>query len=484
MRGSRRLGARGGAGRRRHHSGDSTRHPARSPAAPQGPLAGRPAGPGGDRARPQPGLEARRRTSRRRPRTASSRATPAGWPATASTAPGSARCGPASRPTSPASRTRSYLRTVAAGARPARRGSRSGCSSTSTRTSGTRRTAGRACPTGRCSDRRRTHALPPVVAPFPTGYWTPEVSTVFDNFWADQDDLLDGWAAAWRIARGALAGPALPDGLRPAQRAVDGPRVDDLPGRRLPRVVRRGAAAGDGAWPAARSARSTTTTSSGGSRSSSPAASRSTRSTSGAGGGPARAARGTTTAPTVFLESPGRARRRRRELLGASTATASAHALEPGARDAAPCRLMSEWGATDNIRAIDIDAAVGRRAPDGLDALGLQASGTTRPPPTTRRACSATTRDLALGQARQAAPAGAHLRPGHRRHAADDATSTPGTGAFRFRYRPDRRIAAPTRIFVSPLHYPHGYGVDVDGGRVVHRDERAPQRAGRHRAGR
>ena len=28
--------------------------------------------------------------------------------------------------------------------------------------------------------------LPPVVAPFPTGYWTPEVSTVFDDFWADR----------------------------------------------------------------------------------------------------------------------------------------------------------------------------------------------------------------------------------------------------------------------------------------------------------
>jgi endoglycosylceramidase len=43
------------------------------------------------------------------------------------------------------------------------------------------------------------------------------------------------------------------------------------------------------------------------------------------------------------------------------------------------------------------------------------------------------------------------------------------TGAFVFRYRPDRSIHAPTRIFVSPLHYPNGYSVRVRGGRVVDR---------------
>jgi endoglycosylceramidase len=42
-------------------------------------------------------------------------------------------------------------------------------------------------------------AAPPVVAPFPTGYWTPEVSTVFDDFWADRGGLLTAWADAWRL---------------------------------------------------------------------------------------------------------------------------------------------------------------------------------------------------------------------------------------------------------------------------------------------
>ena len=41
---------------------------------------------------------------------------------------------------------------------------------------------------------------PPLVAPFPTGYWTPEVSTMFDDFWANRRGLLDGWLAAWQVA--------------------------------------------------------------------------------------------------------------------------------------------------------------------------------------------------------------------------------------------------------------------------------------------
>jgi len=48
----------------------------------------------------------------------------------------------------------------------------------------------------------------------------------------------------------------------------------------------------------------------------------------------------------------------------------------------------------------------------------------------------------------------------------------PADGSFRYRYRPDPAITAPTRIFVSPLHYPRGYRVGVDGGRVVSRSAR------------
>ena len=36
---------------------------------------------------------------------------------------------------------------------------------------------------------------------------------------------------------------------------------------------------------------------------------------------------------------------------------------------------MTEWGATDNVKAIGIDADGADDAPDGLDVLGLQALG-------------------------------------------------------------------------------------------------------------
>jgi hypothetical protein len=40
--------------------------------------------------------------------------------------------------------------------------------------------------------------FPPLPVPFPEGYWTPEVSTVFDNFWANKNGLLDNWVTFWK----------------------------------------------------------------------------------------------------------------------------------------------------------------------------------------------------------------------------------------------------------------------------------------------
>jgi hypothetical protein len=36
-----------------------------------------------------------------------------------------------------------------------------------------------------------------------------------------------------------------------------------------------------------------------------------------------------------------------------------------------------------------------------------------------------------------------------------------GSGKFRFIYEPDRSIKAPTKIYVSRLHYPKGFRVAV-----------------------
>ena len=42
----------------------------------------------------------------------------------------------------------------------------------------------------------------------------------------------------------------------------------------------------------------------------------------------------------------------------------------------------------------------------------------------------------------------------------------PATGELRYRYTP-RPASGPTQIAVSDVHYPHGYAVTVDGGRVT-----------------
>ena len=94
--------------------------------------------------------------------------------------------------------------------------------------------------------RPQPFALAPYVkVPFPQGYWTPEVSTVFDNFWADKAGLQTAWADGLEAGRAALPRPALLDGLRPDERAVGRPRVAELPDDRVRADLRPGAAAGD-----------------------------------------------------------------------------------------------------------------------------------------------------------------------------------------------------------------------------------------------
>nr|NYG11242.1 endoglycosylceramidase [Nocardioides lianchengensis] len=132
--------------------------------------------------------------------------------------------------------------------------------------------------------------------------------------------------------------------------------------------------------------------------------------------------------------------------------------------------MMSEWGATDNVRAIELDAAA---ADDALMGWTHWAYKQWRDP---------TTADDAQGLFRDDRDLRSVKRDKVRQLVRTYAQRTAGTplamrfdsrtGAFRFRYRPDRRITAPTQVFVSPLHYPHGYDVRVSGGRVVKRDGR------------
>ena len=145
------------------------------------------------------------------------------------------------------------------------------------------------------------------------------------------------------------------------------------------------------------------------------------------------------------------------------------HALDQAATiNAVP--MMSEWGATDNLRAIEIDAAVAdehlmgwlhwayKRWDDPTtadDAQGMFAD-------------DADLTSVKTGKLRKLVRTYAQAVAGVPTAMSFDAEN----GDFRLRYRPDSGIAAPTEIFVSPLHYPGGYRVQVVGGTA----ERQPGR--------
>jgi endoglycosylceramidase len=145
------------------------------------------------------------------------------------------------------------------------------------------------------------------------------------------------------------------------------------------------------------------------------------------------------------------------------------HALDQGRRMRA-ATLMSEFGATDNVRALEIDTDVadnhlmgwvhwaykGWRDPTTADdAQGLFRDDRDRST-VKRKKLRALVRTYAQ------ATAGRPL----------SSTFDPPTGRFRYRYDPAPRIKAPTVVFVSPLHYPNGFRVTVRNGRVVDRDGR------------
>ncbi len=308
--------------------------------------------------------------------------------------------------------------------------------------------------------------LPPVLAPFPLGYWTPETSTVFDEFWANKHGLLDGWVAAWEVAArewkhqpylmgydlinepwmglewaGCLVG-GCPDSykkeLQPAMekatraiRTIDSKNIvwwepqQFAGGRELETYFT--------AMPGERQL----------------------------------GLSWHNYFYAVFLESQG--------LPGTSVEDCwdfsedrQQHALGQAERmNAVP--MMSEWGATDNNRAIHIDAEVADRHLMGWTHWAYKFWND----PTTADDAQGLFRDdrnldtAKMGKLRELVRTYAQATAGTPLAMRFDTT----TGAFTFRYRPDRRISAPTRIFVSPLHYPHGYVVKIDRGRVVKRTE-------------
>ncbi len=315
------------------------------------------------------------------------------------------------------------------------------------------------------------HLLPVVNLPFPLGYWTPETSTVFDEFWANERGLLDGWVAAWEVAarrwhdQPYLMGYDLLNepwmGLEWASCLTAGCRLsyaNELQPamEKATRAIREIDAKNIVWWEPQQFA------------------------------GGQKVDTFFTAMPgerqlglswhnycfTVFLESqgvPGGIPGLDVDSCWDFSADRNEHALDQAARmNAVP--MMSEWGATDNNKAIHIDAEV---ADDHLMGWTHWAYKFWNDPTTADNAQGLFRDDREFSTAKQG-----KLRELVRTYAQATA-GTPLTmhfdttnGAFDLTYRPDHRIAAPTEIFVSPLHYPHGYVVRVDRGRVVERTKR------------
>lgn len=303
---------------------------------------------------------------------------------------------------------------------------------------------------------------PPLNAPFPTGYWTPEVSTVFDNFWADRAGVQAGWIKAWQLMAKrwrnqpylmgydllnepwmglewptCLTGGCKSSYVRELQPALDRAR------RAIRRVDRGNIVWWEPQQFAGGQALDTYFTKVAGERQ--------------------LGFSWHNYCPDVFLESQG--------IPGSDTENCRAfsdgrqrHALDQARRmDAVP--LMSEWGATDNLRAISIDADVADQHLMGWTHWAY------------KRWNDPTTADGAQGLFRDDRDLGSVKRGKLRLLVRTYAQATAGipermrfdsrTGAFDFRYRPARRVTAATKIFVSPLHYPRGRRVVVRHGRIV-----------------
>ncbi len=303
-------------------------------------------------------------------------------------------------------------------------------------------------------------ALTPYVpVPFPQGYWTPEVSTVFDRFWANQDDLQSAWAAAWELVarhyrdqpysmgydvmNEPWAGLEWPTCLTTGCESTYARELQPAMTRALD-AVRKADGTNMVWWEPQQFA--------GGQK-------LETYYTSV----PGEQNLGLSWhnyCPDVFLESqgiPGGDTENCRDF----TADREQHAIDQAGRMGAAA-LMTEWGATDNVQAIGIDAD---GADDALMGWTYWAYKHWDDPTTADASQGLFTDDADLSTVKTE-----KLRQLVRTYPQATA-GTPtaidydaATGRFSMTYRPDPGITAPTQVFVSPLTSPHGYDVQVSGG--------------------
>lgn len=306
----------------------------------------------------------------------------------------------------------------------------------------------------------------PVFAPrFPQGYFTPEQSAKFDDFWAGRDGLRDGWIRAI----GALAArfrdhpysmgydllnepwsgsswpeclvtgcpdhyrdrlqPAMELGLRAARAADPDGLVwfepDQLTGGRATPTF-YGPVAGENqlgySWHSY--------------------------------------------CPQGFFRSQG--------LPLGSVEDCAAFSADMNSRAAAQSErmnavgLMSEFGATDDLRLLDIDTA----AADSAFTSWMYWSYKGWNDPTTADGSQGLfTEDGDLTSGKPKLRTLVRTYPQATAGIPRELSFDPVTGDFRYSYAP-AELGVPTEIFVSPLHYPNGYDVTVTGGTVAPAPER------------
>jgi endoglycosylceramidase len=304
--------------------------------------------------------------------------------------------------------------------------------------------------------------LPWIPVPFPEGYWTPEVSTVFDNFWANKGGIQDSWATYWKLVAQhykdqpysmgydlmnepfaglewstcMLAGcpqtytqelqPAMTRGLQ-AVRQVDPQNIVWWEPQQLASGVQTP-----------------------------------TYFTAPAGGEQNLGFSWHNYCTWVFLQSAGV------PLVSSDSCRSFTNNREDNAisqsetMGAAP--LMSEWGATDDVTAIGIDADVADERQMGWMYWAYKHWDD----PTTADSAQGLFTDDADLTTVKADKLRQLVRTFPQATAGTDLSYDydPATGNFTMSYRADPSIHAPTRIFVSPLTAPHGFDVAASAGDV------------------
>jgi hypothetical protein len=301
--------------------------------------------------------------------------------------------------------------------------------------------------------------LPWIPVPFPEGYWTPEVSTVFDQFWANKGGIQDHWATYWKLVaehykdqpysmgydlmNEPWAGiewpvcmttgcsltysqelqPAMTKGLR-AVRQVDPTNIvwwesqQFSAGLALPTFYKfvPGEENLGYSWH--------------------------------------------NYCTAVFLESTGI------PLFNTDSCRQYSnnredHALSQAATMGA-VPMMSEWGATDNVKAVGIDADVADEHQMGWMYWAYKHWND----PTTADSAQGLFTDDADLTSVKADKLRQLVRTYPQATAGTDLAYDydPVTGKFTMSYRADPTIDAPTRIFVSPLTSPHGFDVVTSAG--------------------